>query len=333
MNAVLSPQSDNFWVRFWHQPVRAERLALMRILLALALLGDQFCQFLPNLAHFYGPDGVGPDGLFKSQLVSWKWTYAFFSTDNMTIIYPAFALWVVVTVLFLFGWRTRWTTFALWFLTRCFIDRNPDLRNKGDDTLQVALFLLLLSPCGQALSLDVWRLRRKGLVTGPVWVKPWSLRLIQLQLCLIYCTTGLVKLKGTHWMEGSFLEWFQGTWWDGRSVHFVLNLTERGHWAYAQLPLPFWITMPMTYTSVWWECLFPLLMLNRWTRRLALTMGVLFHVGISVVIEVGFFGFYTLSFYGAWTPDRFWSRFDKPVNTERHPVPLAASLLMKGASR
>ncbi len=325
MNDVPSPPSDNFWVRFWHQPVRAERLAFMRILLALVLLGDQFCQFLPNLADFYGPDGARSGrAVLPSQLASWKWTYAFFSTDNMTIIYPAFALWVLVTVLFLLGWRTRLTNLALWFLTRCFLERNPDMCNGGDDTLQVALFLLLLSPCGEALSLDAWRRRRQGLVTGPVWVKPWSLRLIQLQLCLIYCTTGLVKLQGTHWMQGPFLDWFQGTWWDGKSIHYVFNITNRSRWAYAQFPVPLWITMPMTYASVWWECLFPLLMLNRWTRRLALTMGVLFHVGISVVIEVGFFGFYTISFYGVWTSDRFWNRFDKPVNAERQPVPQAA---------
>jgi hypothetical protein len=323
MSAVFSPQADNFWVRFWHQPVRAERLALMRILLALALLGDQFCQFLPNLADFYGPDGVGPDGLFKSQLNTWKWTYAFFSTDNMAIIYPAFALWVSVTVLFMLGWRTRWTTFALWFLTRCFIDRNPDLRNKGDDVLQLAIFFMALSPCGAALSLDAWRLRRQGLVAGPVLVKPWSLRLIQLQLCLIYCSAGLVKLKGTQWGHGSFWEgeWFKGSWWDGRSMHYVMNLTERGHWSYCQLPLPFWITAPMSYLAVWWESLFPLLVLNRWTRRLALTLGVLFHLGISVVMEVGFFGFYTMSLYGVWIPDRFWSRFDKPATAEREPFP------------
>jgi hypothetical protein len=271
MNDVLSPQADNFWVRFWHQPVRAERLALMRILIAVTLLGDQLCQFLPNLADFYGPDGVYPDGLFTSQLRRWKWTYAFFSTDNLTIIYVAFVLWVLVTILFLLGWRTRWTNAVLLFLTRCFIDRNPNVLNAGDDMLQVALFFLLLSPCGLALSLDALR-RRQGLVTGPAWVNPWSLRLIQLQVCLIYCTAGLVKL------QGPLLDWSHGTWWDGKSVHYVMNFTDRSRWAYAQLPLPFWITMPMTYTSVWWEALFPLLMLNRWTRRLALIMGLLFPV-------------------------------------------------------
>jgi uncharacterized membrane protein YphA (DoxX/SURF4 family) len=68
--------------------------------------------------------------------------------------------------------------------------------------------------------------------------------------------------------------------------------------------------MPMTYVSVWWEALFPLLVLNRYTRPVALWFGILFHLGIWFTIEVGWFGFYTMAFYGVWVPDRFWPRFD-----------------------
>ena len=49
------------WKRFWHQPVRAERLALVRILLALALLdqpADPVC--CPTWSEFYGPTGSLP---------------------------------------------------------------------------------------------------------------------------------------------------------------------------------------------------------------------------------------------------------------------------------
>ena len=44
--------------KFWHQPMQAEGLALMRILLGLALLADQLLQILPNLEEFFGPTGV-----------------------------------------------------------------------------------------------------------------------------------------------------------------------------------------------------------------------------------------------------------------------------------
>ncbi len=314
MNVEVSAP-PSLWVRFWHQPVRAERLAGMRIAMALCLLTCELFEFLPNLGEFFGPDGAAPAGLYSSnQLWVWKWSPVFFDTDDPVIFRTVFGLWVAATFLFLLGWRTRWTNAAVWLLTRCFSERNPVLRNGGDDLMQLGLFLLLLAPCGRALSLDALRLRRKGRLVGPAWVPPWSLRLIQIHVCLIYCTTGLIKLRGNAWMVPGVpvTEWLQGTWWDGSSVYWVYNHYYFNRCSYAQIQVPYWITVIQTYTSVWFESLFPVAMLHRRTRRLWLVIGVLFHIGIYLTIEVGWFGFYLLSFYFVWTPDRFWSRFDKP---------------------
>ena len=61
---------------------------------------------------------------------------------------------------------------------------------------------------------------------------------------------------------------------------------------------------------MWFEILFTFLMLNRWTRAPALWFGILFHLGIWVMIEVGWFSFYTIALYGVWVPDWFWRRLD-----------------------
>jgi hypothetical protein len=153
------------WTRFWHVPVRAERLALTRILLGVALLTDQVFQYLPFLDEFYGPHGVAPAGLHDWwALKKWLWTMLFFHTDNLAVIYPAFALWMAVTFAFTVGWHTRLMAVALWLLTQCFLNRNLNLLNSGDSILQIGLFLLMCSPCGQALSLDALLGRGGGVV-------------------------------------------------------------------------------------------------------------------------------------------------------------------------
>jgi hypothetical protein len=302
-----------WWQRFWHQPVRAEGLGLMRILLGVALLTDQLFQYLPNMMEFFGPTGVAPAGLHDAyQLRKWHWTVYFFNTDDPATLYQAFWVWVGVTAAWTAGFCTRLSNIAVWFGTMCFINRNPNILNGGDDTMQVGLFLLMLSPCGKALSIDAWLRRlRAGPAAGPVLIRPWSVRVLQIQLCMIYLGTGLPKLQGW-WHGGPFL--FEGTWWEGTSIHYVLNYITMSRWSYAQLPLPFWMTAPLTYISVWWEVLFPLLVLHRWTRKWALLFGILFHVGIWLMIEVGWFSFYTLSFYGVWVPASFWQRFDRAPN-------------------
>lgn len=303
-----NPADWSVWQRFWHEPVRAERLALTRIFLGLALLTDLLFQSLPNLDAFYGPGGVAPYGVHHEWMALWwRWTIWLFHTDELPVVYAAFGLYLAVTAAFTVGWHTRLMGVLVWFLSLCFNTRNPILGNKGQDVLMAGLFLLALAPCGRALSLDRWleRRRRGPAIDEPPTTPAWPVRVLQIQVCMIYLTTGLAKLIGAGITRG---EWFEGTWWDGTSLHYVLNDTTMSRWSYAQLPLPLWVTAPATYVVVWWETLFPLLVLYRRTRGWALGLGVLFHLGIFFTIAVGGFSFYTLALYGVWVPDRFWAR-------------------------
>jgi hypothetical protein len=196
----------------------------------------------------------------------------------------------------------------------------------------------MLAPSGRALSLDAWLRRRFTVEFGssglgrwlprlvrrpcvdesPALVAPWPVRVMQIQLCLVYLTTGLVKLAGEGfspeaWPEGSWRPTAPpgGSWWDGTSIHYVFNYPTKSRWSSAQLTAPFWVTMVMTYAVVWWEVLFTPLVLWRRTRRLAVWFGVLFHLGIWVTMEIGWFSPYVLSFYAVWLPSRFWARFDR----------------------
>jgi hypothetical protein len=49
---------------WWTQPVRAERLAALRIGLAAVLLLDLLVTYLPRAADFFGPDSLGSPGTF-----------------------------------------------------------------------------------------------------------------------------------------------------------------------------------------------------------------------------------------------------------------------------
>jgi hypothetical protein len=254
--------------------------------------------------EFFGPEGVAPRGLHdRSQLAYWYWTMLIFNTDDPATLYTVFALWMAVTLAFTVGLFTRTMNVALWFLTACFMARNMLILDSGDDTLQIGIFLLMLSPSGRAFSVDAWWRRRRGLDEGPVYTVAWPVRLIQIQLCVIYCTSGLAKLQGTGW--------FEGTWWDGTSIHYALNYVTMSRFSYASLPVPFWMTAGLTWFTVWWEVTFPLLVLFRRTRRWALYFGILFHVGIWLTLAIGWFGHYMIALYGVWVPDEFWARRDR----------------------
>jgi predicted DCC family thiol-disulfide oxidoreductase YuxK/uncharacterized membrane protein YphA (DoxX/SURF4 family) len=222
-----------------------------------------------------------------------------------------FSVWVAATVLLLLGWRTRIAAILVWLGALAFLARNPNLTNGADDTMQLAVFILMISACGAALSLDRRRRwRNSGIdpdIAPPDYIAPWAVRLFQLQLCVIYFTTGIAKLGGH-------------TWWDGTSVHYVLNDVTMVRWSYAQLPLPLWMTAPLTYGSVWFEVLFPILVLWPRTRKWTLWYGVLFHLGIYLMIEIGWFSFYTIAMYGVWIPDSWWRRYFGPGRKHEGPI-------------
>jgi hypothetical protein len=294
--------------------VRAERLAMVRVALGLALLAEMAIEYLPNLMDFYGPAGVAPAGLHDAdQIWQWNWPMLVFNTDDPTVVWALFAVWALTAACWTAGAFTRLTNVALWFLTFCFQARNPGVLHSCDAVLLNALFLLMLMPTGRALSVDAWLRRRAGRPVPP-WAPAWAVRVLQLQLVLIYVGSGLSKLQGSWGWDGAWpildSEWRQNqTWWNGTSIHYTLNNVPLNRYSFAYLPLPPWLTMLMTWTCVWWEALFPLLLLHRWTRRAALAFGVMFHLGIYFTLEIGWFGFYSLALYFTWVPDRFWQRF------------------------
>src|SRR5439155_10512969 len=142
----------------------------------------------------------------------------------------------------------------------------------------------MLSPCGAAWSVDAWLRRRWTGVSAPVLVPPWPLRLLFVQMVVIYFVNGLYKAVGEDWR-------------DGMTLYYVLQDPQLARMAYAQLPVPFWVIQWSTWLVLIWEVGFPLWMALPWTRKPALWIGVLFHLGIWFSIELGGFAPYMLVLY------------------------------------
>jgi hypothetical protein len=200
--------------------------------------------------------------------------------DSEAMMQFAMAMWIFSAFLLLIG---KWTTFAAiatWVLSVSFANTNHYLENAGDTIRLILLLYVMLSPAGAAWSVDAWFSKR----TAPVYVHPWPLRLIFVQMIFIYFMNGLYKLFGDEWMEG-------------RSLYFVLGDLALARFSVASVPIPFVLTQLMTWSVLVWEVTFPFLLIFKWTRIPALIMGVLFHLGIFATMELGPFVPYALCMY------------------------------------
>jgi hypothetical protein len=220
------------------------------------------------------------------------WTEARWHGE-VTALRVALVAWAVAVVLLLLGLWTRASAVAAWVLSLSFDNLNWYINNAGDQVRGITLFYLMLTPCGAAWSLDSWLARLRGRRAGPVYVYPWALRLLFVQMVYIYFVNGLYKVFGADWTEGASLYL---VWCD-------LTLTRFSH---AQFPVPFVVTQIMSWTVLAWELSFPLLVLIKWTRPVALLFGVAFHLGIFATLELGGFGPYMIVLYLPLLP---WDRW------------------------
>jgi uncharacterized membrane protein YphA (DoxX/SURF4 family) len=287
---------------WWTVPVRAERLAALRIGLALVLLGDVLTTYLPNVHVFYGAGGLGDPALFgwnfRPPHLNWSLLYG---VGDHRVLLTAMLVWVVAVLCLLLGFWTRLSAVVAWLLSTSFATLNPYVDNSGDQLRGILLFYLMLCPCGAAWSVDAWRRRQDD--PGPVHAYPWPLRLLFVQMALMYFCNGVYKLTGHDWPAGT-------------SLYYVLGDLTLARWSYAEWTVPFWLTRLLTWTVMAWEVSFPALMLWRWTRIPALCFGAALHLGIWISLEVGNFAPYALCLYLPLLP---WERLTTPKGANHLP--------------
>lgn len=278
------------WERFWFEPVSPEIFGLLRIVLGAAGL-ISVIGFLP-VVMFWSPDGIAPvpgaDG-FRAFVLS----SGFGSWAAWTLFLFLVAAFTCMTI----GLFTRWSVAA------CFIGSvfqshwNPLPLTSGHTVLVAVLFCIVWADCGSRLSVDAWRRRNRSPLEEGALQPIWPIRLIQVQVAVVYATSGLFKLLGAAWRAGS-------------AVHYTTTQNVYGR-IFHVIALPAgldWLFTLLTYTALFWELAFPLLVLWRRTRMLALVAGVAIHLGIWATMEVGPFTWVMIASYAAFLDPSYVTR-------------------------
>src|SRR5881628_576845 len=91
---------------WWTEPVRAERLAALRIGIAVVLLLDIALNYLPHLNDFYGADGLGAPAVFESWRTWPNLNWTIVVNDDPTSLYLFLGLWILSAVGLLLGLAT-----------------------------------------------------------------------------------------------------------------------------------------------------------------------------------------------------------------------------------
>jgi hypothetical protein len=174
--------------------------------------------------------------------------------------------------------------------------RNAIVLNAGDSLIRCLALLVAVSPSGVALSFDRLRSHKDRFWEFPE--RPlWGVRLIQLFISTGYLTAVWDKMQGAPWRTGT-------------AVSYALRVLD-----IQRLPLPefvsssYMISEALTFGTLAIEASIGIFVWNRKLRPYVLMLGISLHLGIDVVMTVGFFSYTMLTTYIAFVPRDAAERF------------------------
>jgi len=269
-------------------------MAVIRIGLGV-MLTITTIELFPMLDTLVGPNGIYSSFAAARDMSFARWTW-FDSIETMPAVYAIHSLALLVNILFLLGIKAQWTGFFSVLAQVALYQRNSWFMNGGDRLIREMTLYLCLVPSGAAFSVEAWwRRRRVAGYRAVTHVPVVSARLIQLQVAFMYCSSGFLKSAGGTWQHGTALYYSLSSRNYIRSEGLVSPLTET--WLGQEL------CSVLTDITLYWEIAFPLLVIWRPTRYLALLIGLGVHAGIEALLCVAWFGFVSVLSYVAYLPD------------------------------
>ena len=262
---------------FLHAPVDVRTVATVRIGYAALLLINVLCWW-PDLDRWFSDEGVMT--LANSRRIIDPKCLTLFQIlpgDRLTlrIVYGLFLGQIVALLL---GWKPRLQAACCFVWLVSFQHRNI-LIFDGEDTLfRIIGFLLIFMPLGRIWSVDSLLSPQPEPDEHPLVVDGWSVRLLQIEMTLIYFSAAWIKLLGPAWR-------------DGTALYYVSRLDD--YWGRFPIPAVLletpWIVRSLTWSTMAAEFAVPLLIWFQPTRRIALGIAITFHLACEYAMYLFLF--------------------------------------------
>ena len=284
------------WNRFFFEPESPLPIAVYRILLGLVVLTNQALLF-PEVEVWFSDHGTLSSATAKGLSGGTGFNLFDWISTSDAAVWWVYWLSVVFAVTLTAGFASRISAVVLWACLVTLNHRNPILLNSADSLMRIALFFLIFSHAGAALSVDRWIRMRRGKEPGePTPRAPWAMRLIQLQLAFLYFYAFVWKMMGPMWISGI-------------ALYYTSRLPE-----FFRFPLPYvfehmWTIKLATWSTLVVEFSLGVLVWVRELRYWVLLGGVLLHAGIDYTMNIPMFGFTMVTAYVTFVAPEDLQRF------------------------
>jgi uncharacterized membrane protein YphA (DoxX/SURF4 family) len=272
------------WERFWFEPVSTATLGVFRVAYGLILLAWGLAISADGMT-FFSRSGILP----AYRTAGAKWGLLSWFGSDATVI-AVITLLIVAAVCIIIGFKTRLACAVAFVALIALTRRNPFLFNSGDALLRNISLFMMLAPCGAALSVDAWRASREAFWSFPKRA-PWALRLVQVQISMLYLFTVWAKARGERWIAGTAVS-------ESLRVADITRFHVPYAWSNSLL-----LANLLTYGTLVVELSLAIFIWNRRMRPWVIAAGIALHLFIELVFALGFFSLVMITSYVAFVPE------------------------------
>ncbi len=233
-----------------------------------------------------------------------------FSKSDAAAFDLAYGILIALVLLFIVGFGTRVVTPILLLFWVGLSTNSVFLTNGGDVVMRITLLFCIFADLSRHWSLDAWLRRKRGVDSLypraivqriPRWVLAaahnTALVLCAYQIILVYVNSGVFKVMGDEWLNGS-------------ALYYALNLDVFR--VFPELSDLAWHITPFVYVgswiSIWVQLLFPVLLIWPTTRYAALIVIMGMHLGIGLLLGLWPFSIAMIALDLLFVRDTSWTR-------------------------
>lgn len=298
-------------------------LAVMRILLGVMIMGVALTNFA-TARYTFGP-GAAWSGQLEYPTSDFAKIFPFsivnqagHSDLGITLVLIAM---FICGLLFMLGYRTRLVMIPMFIVWVGFLSINTYVQDQSDNLTRMSLIYLFFTAPGDRWSLDARRREKYAGTGGSVIVRWWRYQhvlpkgvtnvlhnlgvvVIIVQLCFVYASGGLFKAGGAPWQNGT-------------AVYDPIMTERFGTWPVLSELATAWgpAVAIATIGTVIIQTAFPFMMLNRFSRIVAIIVILFFHAGIGVMMGLPWFSLSMVALDAIFIRDRTWKKGWDKVHT------------------
>ncbi len=296
-------QIASAWNTFWFAEKSPLPLAVFRICYGVLVL--QFALFLlPDIFVWFGKNAIlSANTIPSDDIVIRPSLFNFFTNDDRWTA-AVFAILIIAAICLIIGFYTRVASIFVFACLVSIYHRNPLILNSGDCYMRQIAFWLSFSQCGKVLSLDNYfaKKRSAGKAVENQLVLVWPQRLLQIQMCLVYCQSFFSKFWGEMWLKGT-------------AVYYSARIEDT-----MRLPIPYVFNHDWTCNLLTWGTLgieFSLFTLI-WVKELrywVLAAGTIQHLVIDWHMNIPLFEWLMICSYILFVDDKDLRWFAKKISS------------------